>query len=152
MVMIALDTNVVLALVDDRDKWHATAVAIRDALIETQAQLVYFDCVLNESIGVLGRRTAEQKRPDQFDRLIDGLTEFMPVSKITWIGGAAQSWLEEILNLCRANHGALNFHDALIALACRAFGVRFLVSFDLDFDHISWLVRVHEAEQIATLA
>ncbi len=152
MIMVALDTNIVVALVDDHDKWHTTAVAIRDALIGAQAQLVYFDCVLNESIGVIGRRTAEQKRPEQFDRLIDELTIIMPASNITWVGGAAQQWLDEILNLCRANHGALNFHDALIALACQVLGVRFLASFDLDFDHIPWLTRIHRAAQIATLA
>lgn len=59
MVTAALDTNVVVALVDDRDTWRATALAIRDTLIEAQAQLVYFDCVLNETIGVIRRRTGE---------------------------------------------------------------------------------------------
>ena len=59
MVMVALDTNVAVALVDDRDTWHRTAVAIRDALLETQSQLIYFDCVFNETIGVIGRRAIE---------------------------------------------------------------------------------------------
>jgi predicted nucleic acid-binding protein len=69
MVTVALDTNVIVALVDDRDTWHGTAVTMRDALLEIHAQMVYFDCVFNETIGVIGRRTAEQKRPEQFDRL-----------------------------------------------------------------------------------
>jgi predicted nucleic acid-binding protein len=152
MVTVALDTNVVVALVDDRDTWHATAMTIRDALIEVQTQLVYFDCVLHETIGVIGRRTAEQKRPEQFDRLLDGLTAMMPPARITWVGGAAQSWFQEIIRLCRANHGTLNFHDALIALACQDLGVRFLASFDPDFDNISWLTRIHEPGQVAILA
>ncbi|MCD6167051.1 hypothetical protein J7K19_10120 [bacterium] len=37
-------------------KWHDTAVAIRDALTKADAELVYFDCVLNEVISVLTRR------------------------------------------------------------------------------------------------
>jgi predicted nucleic acid-binding protein len=152
MVTVALDTNVIVALVDDRDIWHTTAVAIRDALIAAQTQFVYFDCVFNETLGVIGRRTAEQKRPEQFDRLLDGLTAIMPSAHITWIGGFAQQWLHEIIHLCRANHGALNFHDALIAWACQELGIRFLASFDADFDNISWLTRLHEAAQIATLA
>jgi len=152
MVTVALDTNVVVALVDDRDTWHATAVTIRDALIEAQTQLVYFDCVFNETIGVIGRRTAEQKRPEQFDHLLDSLTTMMPPEGISWIGGSAQPWFQEIIRLCRANHGTLNFHDALIALACQELGVRFLASFDPDFDNIPWLTRIHEPGQIATLA
>jgi predicted nucleic acid-binding protein len=151
MVTVVLDTNIVVALVDDRDTWHGTAVAMRDALLEIHAQLVYFDCVLNETIGVIGRRTAEQKRPDQFDRLLDRLTAMIPPVSITWVGGAAQQWLHEIIRLCRESHGTLNFHDALIALACQHLEVRFLASFDPDFDHLSWLTRIHDTAQIATL-
>jgi hypothetical protein len=42
------------------------------------------------------------------------------------------------------------FHDALIALACQELGVRLLVSFDPDFDHIPWLTRIQNVAQIAT--
>jgi predicted nucleic acid-binding protein len=152
MVTVALDTNVVVALVDDRDTWHSAAVAMRTALLEAQVQLVYFDCVLNETVGVIGRRTAEQKRPEQFDRLLDGLLAMMPPTHITWIASAAQPWFPEIVRLCREGHGTLNFHDALIALACQELGVRFLVSFDPDFDRIPWLTRMHNVAQIVTLA
>ena len=69
MVTVALNTNVVVALLDDRDRWHGTAVALRDALLKTQIRLIYFDCVFNETVGVIRRRTAEQKRPEQFDHL-----------------------------------------------------------------------------------
>jgi predicted nucleic acid-binding protein len=115
MVMVALDTNIVVALVDDQDTWHRTAVAIRDALLETQTQLVYFDCVFNETIGVIGRRTAERHRSEQFDRLLEGLMAMMPSQSITWIGGAAQPWFDEIVRLGRESYGRLNFHDVLIA-------------------------------------
>lgn len=152
MVIVALDTNIVVALVDDRDTWHGTAVAIRDALLETQTQLIYFDCVFNETIGVIGRRTAEQRRSEQFDRLLEGLMAMMPSQSITWIGGAAQLWFDEIVRLCRESYGMLNFHDALIALACQELGVRLLVSFDPDFDHIPWLTRIQNVAQIATFA
>jgi predicted nucleic acid-binding protein len=122
------------------------------ALIEAQGQLVYFDRVFNETVGVLGRRTEEQKRPEQFDRLLDGLLAMVPPTNITWIAGAAQQWFPEIIRLCRENHGALNFHDALITLACQELEMHLLVSFDPDFDRIPWLTRLHNVAQIATLA
>ena len=90
MVMVALDTNIVVALVDDRDTWHSTAVALRDTRLKPQIQLIYFDCVFNETLGVIGRRTAEQKRPEQFDHLLNGLTSLIPSQSPTWIAGAAQ--------------------------------------------------------------
>src|SRR5215471_20793244 len=90
MVIVALDTNGVVALVDDRDTWHSTAVAIRDTLLKPQIQLIYFDCVFNETLGVIGRRTAEQKRPEQFDHLLNGLTALIPSQSLTWSASATQ--------------------------------------------------------------
>lgn len=52
---VAIDTNVLVALVDARDKWHASARALRDALKTTAGELVYFDLVLNEAVSVLAR-------------------------------------------------------------------------------------------------
>ena len=50
-----------------------------------------------------------------------------------------------ILNLVRAHKGKLNFHDALIALVSKEMGIKYIVSFDKDFDEIEWLKRVeHE--------
>ena len=81
----AVDTNVLVALVDRHDKWHPKAIALRDALLNASAQLVYFDCVLNEAIGVIGRRTEEQRRFEQFEDLLDGLTTLVSEDNITLI-------------------------------------------------------------------
>ncbi len=147
-VIVALDTNVIVALVDARDTWHARAVALRDVLQEVGAELVYFDCVINEAVGVLGRRAEEQKRADQFERLLTNLTELIPESRITWIAGAAQRLFQEIVKLCSTHGGALNFHDALIALACQQVGIPFIASFDADFDKITWLLRLSDSTGI----
>jgi len=34
MVVMAIDTNVLVGLLDDNDKWHTFSVALRDALYE----------------------------------------------------------------------------------------------------------------------
>lgn len=44
----AIDSNVLVALVDDKDKWHAQAQALLGALKEKAINVIYFDCVLNE--------------------------------------------------------------------------------------------------------
>jgi predicted nucleic acid-binding protein len=43
----------------------------------------------------------------------------------------------------RATNGALNFNDALIALACREREIPTIASFDADFDQITWLRLAH---------
>jgi predicted nucleic acid-binding protein len=139
---VAIDTNVIVALVDRHDTWHEGAVRLRDALLDVGAELVYFDCVINEAIGVIGRRAQEQKRSDQFEHLLDGLTRLVPEPRITWIADTGQRLFQEVVALCRTHLGALNFHDALIALACQELDIRFIASFDRDFDQVAWLARL----------
>lgn len=149
MATAVIDANVLVGLLDERDKWHGTAVAIRDALDEADAELVYFDCVLNEAISVLARRTGEQRRPEQFDALLDQLARLIPASDITWVSGEIQRLYDEVVGVVRSSAGELNFHDALIALICREQGVSVLVSFDQDFDQVDWLTRVDSAAGVA---
>lgn len=75
MSTAVIDANVLVGLLDERDKWHGAAVSIRDALHQANIKLVYFDCVLNEVISVLTRRIYEQRRLEQLDTLLDQLAK-----------------------------------------------------------------------------
>ncbi|MFH1927741.1 MAG: type II toxin-antitoxin system VapC family toxin [Chloroflexota bacterium] len=149
MAIVAIDANVLVGLLDERDKWHGTTVAIRDALDGVDSELVYYDCVLNEAISVLARRTREQRRPEQLDALLDQLARLIPASDITWVSGEIQRLYDQVLGLIRSSAGDLNFHDALMALICREQDISVLVSFDQDFDQIGWLARVDSATGVA---
>jgi len=59
---VALDTSILVGLVDSRDIWHPAAITLRDALKGAQMQMVYFDSVISEVINVLARRAKERKR------------------------------------------------------------------------------------------
>jgi predicted nucleic acid-binding protein len=82
---VAVDTNVLVALVDSRDKWHASAVTLRDALKAAQGNLLYFDPVLNETVSVLARRAEEQGRAQQFPGLMDTLIQQAPTEVVVWL-------------------------------------------------------------------
>ena len=151
MAITAIDTNVLVGLLDDRDKWHDVVVALCDELSKSQAELVYFDCIINETVSVLARRTSEQKRPEQLDFLLYQLESIIPVNEITWASEATSRLYPEILKLVRASSGKLNFHDALIALTCREQGISVLISFDQDFDELDWLTRIERAEQVVEM-
>lgn len=137
----AIDSNVLVALVDQHDKWHASAKALLDSIVEKAIDVVYFDCVLNETVSVMARRSEEQKRSAQFAVLLDELQKRVPQELITWISGNAQDWYSHIIELVRQSEGRINFHDALIALACKELNIPVVVSFDGDFDEISWVKR-----------
>jgi len=54
----------------------------------------------------------------------------------------------QIIALIRSSSGALNFNDALIALACRERGIEAIVSFDEDFDQVEGLRRLARPEDL----
>jgi len=148
---IAIDSNVLVAILDNHDTWHARAIALRDALASFDTRAVYFDCVVNEAIAVMGRRTEEQKRSDQFIALLDQLISTIPTREITWVTPKSQQWFDESIKLCREAKGTLNFHDALIAIACRESHIEFVASFDPDLDKLPWLRRIQSVEQAKSL-
>ena len=43
MAITVIDTNVLVGLLDAKDKWHNTAVATGDALIKLRSEMVFFD-------------------------------------------------------------------------------------------------------------
>lgn len=139
---VALDTSVLVGLIDDLDVWHAPALALRGALQRRPVEIFYFDCVINEVVSVLARRSRERKRSTEFAELLDKLISLVPKEKITWISGQTESCYPRILALIRDTEGALNFHDALIALSCQELGIRQIASFDQDFDLVPWLERL----------
>ena len=144
--LAVVDSNILIALVDRQDKWHLHATELLGKLNTSQINIVYFDCVLNETISVLARRSEEQKRFEQFPDLLDQLSKQVPEGLITWISGETKRLYREILELIRTTNAALNFNDALIALVCRELEIKTLVSFDKDFDNIGWLSRVAQIE------
>jgi len=138
---VVLDTSVLVALVDARDKWHSAATTLKAALKAERVGLVYFDPVINETVSVIARRLQEQRRAEQFEALLDIVEDLAPPEQLTWVSGMAQRLYPQIMALVREHVGVLNFHDALIALACRELGLQEIASFDGGFDRVIWLKR-----------
>ena len=151
-IRVVLDTVIVAALLDSRDKWHQSAVAVRDSLKSVEAEIFYLDPVINEVVSVLARRLGEQQRIEQFILLLDQLKRLTPAEKITWVSPLTERLFPSVLALVRRHKGKLNFHDALIALACQEFNIRYIASFDRDFDEIDWLTRISTPQGIVSTA
>lgn len=146
---IVVDTNWLVALLDSRDKWHTRACKIAEVLSARQVQIIYLDCVLNETISVLARRAEEQKRVGELVALLENMRQQVPEPCIVWASLETRRLYREIVDWVQQTQGALNFHDALIALLCREWGITALVSFDEDFDRIDWLARISAPDMVA---
>lgn len=148
MTEVILDTNYVVALLDAKDVWHTKAATIQDKLVETEAAVVYLDCVMDEVISVLARRHAERGRAHEFSGVLNRIETLVPPERITWIYPIVKQLYAKVLPLVRKSRGELNFHDALIVAASDEMGVAAIVSFDADFDKTK-MERIHGVDSIA---
>jgi len=136
---IIIDTNILVALIDENDKWHKHALKIRDALKEENAEFIFFDCVINETVTVIARRLEEKGITENFPLILSKLESLLSEQNITWISQETQRLYQNILNLVRQYKGRLNFHDSLIALVAKEFEIKYIATFDTDFKDIDWL-------------
>jgi len=149
-VRVAVDASVLVGLINPHDLWRNRALDLRDALLTTGNELVYFDCVAAEAISAAARRLREKGRVADVEALLDRLSAQVPVETITWILPDVPRLYLAVLDLVRSSSGELNFNDALIALACRERSILAIASFDADFDQVAWLRRLARPEDVAS--
>jgi predicted nucleic acid-binding protein len=148
---VVIDSSVLVALINPRDHWRNHATALHRALQVDGADLLYLDCIIDESLSVVVRRLYEQRHDDEVEQLFAQLDSYAPTAHITWVLPDVPRLYMDIIDLMRSSSGTLNFHDALIALSCRERDILAIASFDADFDQIPWLRRLSSAEDVAQL-
>ena len=147
-MQVLIDTSVLVGLINPRDVWHTPALALHDALHTAGAELLYTDCVVTEAISAAVRRLHEKGRGADVATLLDRAARQAPLEAITWLLPDVPRLYSAVLDLIRTTSGAMNFNDALIALACRERLIPAIASFDADFDAIAWLKRLHRPADV----
>ena len=148
MIQVALDTSLMVGLLDPRDIWHRKSLALKNLLISNDAEMVVFDCVLAETISVVARRFHEKRREQDLTALLDNIIESYPPQNISWILPKLPQQYFAVLDLVQTSNGELNFNDALIALTCKEHQIKYLASFDSDFDKVPWLKRLSQPSDL----
>lgn len=143
--MTLVDSNVLVAVFDDRDALAGQARLLWEGLRRSGTDLVFLDCVVDETISVLCRRFEQRKRLAEWPAVYQKMRDFFTRDRISWVYAEVERLYDDILNLIAQHGGHLNFHDALVSLVARDRGISQIVSFDTDFDKISWLVRIGDA-------
>ena len=147
-MLVAVDTSLLVGLFVPDDTWRAQAGELVHSVRQRNASLVYFDCVIAEASSAAVRRLSERRAPQRIAAVLARFRNELPASALTWILPDAKRHYDGILNLMEQTGGTLNFHDALIALACRNRGIQYIASFDQDFDQVTWLTRLASPQDI----
>lgn len=137
-----IDLNILVALLNPLDHRRKEAVALQQALENTKIEVYYFDCIIAEALSTTLRRLEEKQDSMGIQSLFAIFSTLITKEQITWVLPYVPDRYTEILALMQSTGGTLNFHDALIALACRDLSISGIVSLDTDFDQIRWLKRI----------
>lgn len=143
---IVVDTSVLVGALDPADTWHRQATGLIRTIAQSGHSGLYLDCVVAEALSTTIRRSQERRQQMTITSILQLLHTIVPETSITWIFPRVPDLYGDILHLIQTSTGALNFNDALIALACRDLSILAIASFDTDFDQIPWLRRLSQAK------
>lgn len=141
---IIIDSNFLLGLIDEKDKWHSQALSMKLEIQKRKWSNVYFDCIITETVSTLAKRLEEKKRAHEFPIFLAKFRDLVPDEQITWVYPEIKQFFTETIDLMIVYQGRLNFHDGLIALMAREMEISYIASFDKDFDEIDWVTRIQD--------
>lgn len=142
MSKVIYDSNLLIALIDKSDKWRSHALKIQNSMIKNGNQVVFLDCVVNEVLSVLGKRFEEKGKSNEYKIALNQFKKIITEKNITWIYPEVKNYYADIIKMMEKYKGKLNFHDALIALYAKDKNIKYIASFDQDFDQIKWVFRI----------
>lgn len=139
-----LDTNFVVSLLDERDSNHSMAKELFQKYSMVDKEVFLSDAVVNESMTVLARRSENKKLAVSYKQLEERFRSTLENKAVLCLYEILYGEnFGRIRKLMLGSNGHLNFHDCLIAIFLKEVPKVKLVSFDLDFDHVPWITRIH---------
>lgn len=143
---IILDTNVLVSIIDENDKWFSTTLKILSKF-SLKANFVILDIVINEAINVLAKRFESKNQTDNFIIALSKI-EAIYFNKILWISENIREYKSSILYLLKTHKGILNFNDSFIVSYMQNNNIYNIFSYDKDFDLISSIKRIYSVESV----
>lgn len=61
-MQVAVDSSILVGLLNPDDRWHEAAVCLRQALLDDDKELFYFDRVVAEAASTAIRRLYKKRR------------------------------------------------------------------------------------------
>jgi predicted nucleic acid-binding protein len=143
MAEVALDANVIVALLYDGDTYHERAKKLRTELKGAGHAIAILDFLLHEAVSVLCRRARERKtNPPDLRAALGVVQTWIDSGGVRCAGRESERLAREALHVILESGGVLNFNDALVVLLKREGSIERFASFDAGFDAIPQFERL----------
>ena len=138
MSVTLLDTNVLFARASERDEHHDRAQAIIGAIDHGELpKALVTNYVVAETLNLSGEKLGSDAASQLLDRLLEGAHfEIAHAPKPDFTAAQAQF----------RRYNELSFIDSTIAAYMQREDIKYLYSFDGDFDALDWITRLETAD------
>jgi predicted nucleic acid-binding protein len=142
MAEVALDANVIVAILYEADSQHRRARELIDRLEAAGDSLVLLDFIVFEALSVLCRRASERKTtPPDLERAVAVMRGWFDAGEVRFLSRESERLASNVLDVVTRTAGKLNANDALLVALIHDGAVDGLVSFDAGFDAIEGFRR-----------
>ncbi|MEK7249469.1 MAG: type II toxin-antitoxin system VapC family toxin [Bacteroidota bacterium] len=141
-----IDSNYIVALVDEDDSLHHQAVSLELHL--SRFDQIVPDVSLIEAVSVLARRSEEKRKTERFPAILETLNSLFPVAEILWLSPSVPRYYRDCFQMMATHHGQLNFNDCLLVTYMHEKSIKWIVSFDKDFDAVKTIHRIKSPDDV----
>ena len=143
MAEVALDANVVVALLYAADAQHQRAHTLVERLEREQHMVVLVDFLVFEALSVLCRRATERKTsPPDLQAAITVIRGWFEGGEVRFLAPEFERFAGDVLDVIAKSEGALNANDALLVVLEREGAIDNVASFDSGFDNVEGFRRI----------
>lgn len=133
---VMADTSYWMALVDKRDQNYQTSLELKRDINDFNPAVTEY--IVDETTTLVNRRLGIQKALSVF--------QFLTTECYFYWLEPVDFWKSQ--EVFKSYKGAFSFTDAAIIRCMQKEGLRYLVSFDSQFDRVPWLTRIHMPGQL----
>jgi predicted nucleic acid-binding protein len=128
---VAVDANVIVAMLYEQDAKHADAGALLDRIQAAGREIELIDVLVLEALSVLGRRAAERKTsPPDFAACVARVEQWRNAGLIRPMGAEMPDHMKATLELMAGAAGKLSANDAFILVLQRTGAIDEMATFD----------------------
>jgi len=129
--MILVDSNYMIALINDKEKNHKRAKEL-SSRVNNEKKIMPL-LMLSEAVTSIGSRKKGKITKLLYDTIIDNFEIYYPTT----------DEIETAMNCVLKYDGTLSLADCLAVLIMKKRGITEIISFDDDFDKVEGIIRTH---------
>jgi len=137
MSKLVIDTNIIVAIVDNKDVHHKKALSLVLNIEERNIPIVLMDCVINEIYSVIARRS--NQRGYSFKDAVMKMEMVISSIEIMRAYSLVKTLHENIIKMMIKSDGKMNYHDCLISLVMKEKGLPDILTLDKGFLSVPWI-------------